>query len=191
MSVCLCVCVSVYPCACVSVCLCLPLFHSLNLTIIPGDISYTKKFKLGHMLSQEVSELRTMDSIEDDEKSHMSRHQLPTLLHLFKMLQLSELVCTSPTVRRCTDKEPTFHTINEIARLVGRAMAMLPYFLKPDDDKAHLFIQYTLRALSTLLGTPHARERFHKPIVEEEEEAEDEDGKGRSSKGRSGKSMSA
>lgn len=139
-------------------------------TLDTGDEEYINKFALADILASEVSELRVMDSIAEDPDgfTHLSRNDLPELLHLFKMLQLTELICLSTTVNRIADPQITYTTINESARLIGRSMAMLPHFLKPDDDKVHIFIQQCMRALQALLSTPHAINRFTKDAEEEE-----------------------
>ena len=149
-------------------------------TLDTGDEEYASKLQLGNLLANEVNELRHMDSIADEEKTHMSRNDLPDLLHLFKMLQLAEIVCKSSTINRgggagTTPEDvdnllkTTYPTIHETARLVGRSMSILPYFLKPDDDKVYVFIKQCLSSLRALLGTPHAIKRFDKPIPERKE----------------------
>jgi len=131
-------------------------------TLDTGDADFINKFQLADILANEVSELRIMDSMADDSLTHLSRTDLPDLLHLFKMLQLTELFCLSATVNRTVDPQMTYSTILESAKLVGRSMAMLPHFLKPDDDKVHIFIQQCMRALQALLSTPHAIHRFER-----------------------------
>jgi len=147
-------------------------------TLDTGDEEYINKFALADILASEVSELRVMDSIAEDPDvfTHLTRNDLPELLHLFKMLQLTELICLSTTVNRIAAPQVTYTTINESARLIGRSMAMLPHFLKPDDDKVHIFIQQCMRALQALLSTPHAINRFTKDA--EDEEAAAAKGKG-------------
>lgn len=147
-------------------------------TLDTGDEEYVKKFQLSNILANEVSELRVMDSVMEDDATHLSRHTLPDLLHLFKMLELTEIISRSSAINRVSDLQSTFPTMLEVARLVGRSMAMLPHFLKPDEDKVFVFTRLCLRSLSALLETPHAMQRFLLVAEEEGGEAKKKKSKG-------------
>lgn len=177
-------------------------FASIVGALDTGDESFASKFNIAHILNVEAAELQLMDNISHEDKSQMSQAELPDLLHLMKLLQLIELVCESGVVqnKHAHLKVSTHDTILVAAQIVSRTLAMMPYFLKPDDDKLSIFIGHTFTSLAKVLSTPQCTNRFSRfrkkqpveePSSEETANKSKQAKKGTGSSGSTGSSVSS